>query len=700
MPSPKELLQIGVQLHQARRFEEARQSYQKILQADPDHADANHLLGLAFYETRNYETAAVHLKRAVAKRRSNAQYLNSLGAVHRALAQFADAQSAFERAIRVQPGYADPYNNLGTVLYAQGKYGEAEAIYRKAITLKPDHADAYANLGAVLKTLHRFADAEQSLRTAVRLAPQNPAAWNNLGNVCKAQSREREAIDCYRSALRADPNYAIAAGNLGLALQAQGEWHGAVEAFDRALQVTGSAGVAVKRALVLPVILDSTEQLAEARRRFDVEVERILASDLRIADPHREAGAGVFHLAYHGINDRERYRRVAEMFAHVCPALDYVAPHCLAPRPSHFGGATPRVGFISQFFHNHSIGRHFGGLFRNFPRQRFRIVLLRFPGSGDEMAQMLEADADETVILPPDLFQARAEIAALGLDVLYYTDIGMDPLTYFLAFARLAPVQCVAAGHPVTTGIPALDYFISCEAAEIPEGDLHYSEQLVRMKSIPNYFERPFLIGPTPPRAEFGLSDDWHVYLCAQNLCKLHPDFDPLLGEILRRDPQGRVILFHGSEPAWSERLVGRLRRSIPDVAERVGFLPQQPLDRFMHLLTLADAILDSTHFNGGTTSAQALGVGAPVVTWPGEFMRARQCYCNYRHMGLFDCVARDAEDYVRIAVRLATDGAFRADVRSKILDRNAVLYDNPSFAFELENFLAQTLEQRGRRAA
>ncbi len=220
------------------------------------------------------------------------------------------------------------------------------------------------------------------------------------------------------------------------------------------------------------------------------------------------------------------------------------------------------------------------------------------------------------------------------------------------------------------------------------------------MRNSPNYYERPRLAGPRMTRRDFGLAPNWHIYLCTQNLCKLHPDFDLIMGEILRRDPQGRVILFHGLERVWSQRLTNRLQSSIPDVADRVGFLDHQRNDLFMHLLTLADAILDSTHFCGGTTTAQALAVGAPIVTLPGEFMRGRITYGCYRQMGLVDCVARDAADYARIAVRLGTDPAFRARMRAAIYARNSVLYDNPGFVRELEEFFPQAVVQHDRIAA
>src|SRR5207247_8154977 len=99
----------------------------------------------------------------------------------------------------------------------------------------------------------------------------------------------------------------------------------------------------------------------------------------------------------------------------------------------------------------------------------------------DETARAIQEHADEYVVLPADLPLARRLIAEQRLDVLVYTDVGLDPVTSTLAHSRLAPVQCVTWGHPVTTGIPTLDYFLSSELLEGEGAEQHYTENLVRL---------------------------------------------------------------------------------------------------------------------------------------------------------------------------------------------------------------------------
>jgi predicted O-linked N-acetylglucosamine transferase (SPINDLY family) len=352
-----------------------------------------------------------------------------------------------------------------------------------------------------------------------------------------------------------------------------------------------------------------------------------------------------------------------------------------------------RIGFISKYFYEHPIGKYYAGVIRHLSRERFRVIVLDFgDGADDAVARLIWQSADARVTLSSRLEVARQQIAEQQLDVLFYPDIGMDALTYCLAFARLAPVQCVSVGHPVTTGIPTIDYFISGADLEPPDAGRHYSERLVVMKGFPNYFERPKLSSPPKERRDFCLEEGAHWYVCAQTLFKVHPEFDEIVGGILQADPAGRVLFFHGTHPHWTELLLARFRRTIPGGVDRIEFIQQLPNDAFLHLLRVADVLLDTLHFGGGTTSLQAFAAGTPVVTLPGTFMRGRATCACYRKMGVLDCVAQDKADYVRLAVRLATEPAWRDHVQARIQAAQQVLFDNPEFVRELEQLLIQAV--------
>ena len=134
----------------------------------------------------------------------------------------------------------------------------------------------------------------------------------------------------------------------------------------------------------------------------------------------------------------------------------------------------------------------------------------------------------------------RETIVTANLDVLFYTDVGMDSITYTLAMSRLAPVQCATWGHPTTTGIATIDYFIAAEGAGTPAADEHYSERLIRLKDLAVCYDRPARL--PGDRAKFGFAGA-SLYIAGRRPSSFTRIFDPVIGEILRRDPCGRLVL-------------------------------------------------------------------------------------------------------------------------------------------------------------
>src|SRR5262249_16872625 len=197
-------------------------------------------------------------------------------------------------------------------------------------------------------------------------------------------------------------------------------------------------------------------------------------------------------------------------------------------------------GFLSAYFRDHTIGRLNLGRIEQLSGGRLEIVVLSVGEHRDEMASAFREAADRFVSIPGDVAAAPRLIADQELDLLVFHDVVMSPLTEALSSSRMAPVQCAPWGPPVTTGSPMVDLFLSSELLEIPEADEHYTEKLIRLPTLATYYKRPELSEPGRSRRDFQLDEAKHLYVCPQTLFKLHPDFDPLLAEILRRGPPGR----------------------------------------------------------------------------------------------------------------------------------------------------------------
>jgi len=351
-----------------------------------------------------------------------------------------------------------------------------------------------------------------------------------------------------------------------------------------------------------------------------------------------------------------------------------------------------RIGFVSSHLWNHSVGVLWHGLIGQFDRSRFEVFVFSLSQSTDPVVEYLRSNCEHYTELPADLSSTCDVLLAARLDVIFYTDIGMDSRVYALAVQRLAPVQCTSWGHPVTTGLPAMDYYLSSELFETAGAEEHYTESLVRLTNLGVYVFRPSVPPVTKSIEELGLPPGFHTYACLQSLFKVDPSFDDILGKILRRDTRGLLVLPDGHVPEWNHSFLKRFARNNGDVVDRVHFTPRLDYDDYMQLMQLADVLLVPSRFGGGRTSYEAFAAGRPVITLPSEFLRGRITLGLYRILGIDDCVASDPEAYVRVALRIANDVEYRIDLRSRIAARSHLLFEDMSCVHEVERFLEQAV--------
>jgi predicted O-linked N-acetylglucosamine transferase (SPINDLY family) len=593
------------------------------------------------------------------------------GIAHFHRGELARAVEKLEAALALAGTRADFAADLGVVQQAAGDLDAAETNLRRAMELAPGNADFTYNLANLLADMDRSDAAEGLYRHAITLDPEFAAAHNNLGNLLKDARRYREAGECYRAAIAADGEYAPARRNLADALEAAGETAEAEAAYGAAIHLRGDAGTRIRDALLLPVIPSSLDQIEAFRERMQSRLENLLDDDLRLTDPPREVGATNFMLAYHGLDDRAIQERIAQVYEKACPDLLYRARHCDQWLAGMEGGPM-RIGLVSAFFHEHSIGRLNAGLIEMLPRPEFEVHVFSISRARDAMSARIEAAADRFHALPPDLATAREIIAAAELDCLHYPDIGMEPLTYFLAFSRLAPIQCAGWGHPVTTGIGNMDYFISSRRVEGEGAEAAFSEKLVRFDDFTNCIDNPAQ-GLDLARDQGG----GPLLACPQSLFKFHPDFDPILSRILGENPSARLEIIGGSRDNWTRLLRQRLAGTVAGADDRIRFRERMRREDYLRFLHGADVVLDTPHFCGGVTSFEALAVGTPVVTLPSTHTRGRLSLGIYNQMGYRDCIAADAGDYAGLVSKLLSNRDFAAAARAEIAAGAARIFDN-----------------------
>ena len=539
-----------------------------------------------------------------------------------------------------------------------------------ALTANPVDGLALARQGLHAHEQGALQEALRCYRQAIEAGQPTAELLSQLGNLHQDLDDPSAAMACYLQAAQLQPDHAPTQQNLGVLCSTQNQPQQALHHFQLAQQARPNPMNFVLAANVLPIIYESLDQLGYWRGRLVSRLHELVETGVKIGTTDHVIPTSFF-FAYQGENDRPLMQNLAEIYTGVeCCSAAVDGLH----QPV---GKRIRVGFVSSYFCNHTIGRLNLGVIQNLSRADIEVTIISLRSHQDSQSQLYRQAADHFVSIPRNPSAARRAIAELGLDVLIFTDIGMDCLTQTLCYSRMAPIQAVTWGHPDTTGSPAIDYFISSDLAEPTDADSHYSERLVRLPTLGVHYPRPQLDQPARGKAYFGLDPNRRVYLCPQTLFKFHPAFDDVLRRILESDSQGDLVVIESRNASWGNALRARWRLSFPDADRRVRFVPSQTRNDFLHLLSAADIMLDPFPFCGGNTTYEALAMATPVVTMPGKFLRGRLTYAMYQRMQMTELVAESVDAYVERSLRIATDDRYRNEIRKAIGETSGILYEN-----------------------
>ncbi|MGB8843948.1 MAG: tetratricopeptide repeat protein, partial [Aliidongia sp.] len=500
-----------------------------------------------------------------------------------------------------------------------------------------------------------------------------------------ALGRLDEAVSAYRAALHLQPgsaetlnNLAIALGNLGRREEAEGAYEAALKLNPGLL--AARANLAVAR---LPLLYRTEDEIDRARAAYAADLERLASAPLPASlDAEATGGVPPFYLAYQGRNDRALQALYGTHVTRIMTALYprwSVAPKIDRPRP----GQKIRVGVLSAYFYRHSnwkipIKGWLGGL----DRDRFETYGYHLGGRQDDETALAAALCRRFTAGPRSLAAWAETIRADRLHVLLIPGIGMDPLTTRLAALKLAPVQATSWGHPETSGLAAIDHFLTSDLMEPDDAEDHYTERLIRLPNLSIAYE-PAVIGPEPvTRAELGVGDDDTLYWCCQSLYKYLPRHDRVFAQIAARHPAARFLFIaYPGDPAVTAIFRTRLEAAFAALGLDAGrfcrILPHMSAKRFAGVTAESDVFLDSIGWSGCNSALEALGQGLPIVTLAGVLMRGRHSAAILAMLGLPELIAATIEDYVALAVELGRDPERRQALSARIArDRHRLYHD------------------------
>ncbi|HEY9843840.1 MAG: tetratricopeptide repeat protein, partial [Candidatus Sericytochromatia bacterium] len=582
------------------------------VQNQPDwEADALNGLGLCA-EARGDLPMAEGFYRSALASREEAEYLNNLAICLLGQERPDAGLAVFARLIALDPP-PEAWYNMILALVGAGRPWDALELLRPLLARHPRLEQPVQLLQQLVHRLGAGNTVSARLSRLAAAEPAEPVYQLALGAWYSLTGQATLAMRHNRSALLSNPALVGAYRPLIDSLRAQNRYGPALEKlrelFNGGLDLEAVAELLIT--LQQPVV-DSEQQIEALREEMLLLLDSCAET---VSAPHpyqpcpyhpRPYHPQVipFYHTYQSGQDRPLQDKLAAFFARLLPRYQVE----WRPNPR------PRLGIVSVHLYRNPVTDLLARALETLLQSKdFETYLLPFEARAakdDELSRRLQTLADQVVRLPPDLTAAAAAISRCNLDLLIYSDIGMETDTFALALSRLARYQVALPGHPVTSGSETIDYFVSAEALEAPGGDANYSEKLIRLPGLPDY-HRPL---PPPPasRDELGLPAG-HLYFCPMTPFKLIPAFDRVLAGILAADPDARLLLLEYHHHLH-QKLQRRFTASYPPFADRLHFLPWSPQPVFYQRLRAVDVILDTFPFGGGNTSYQALGLGCPIV--------------------------------------------------------------------------------------
>ena len=672
--------------------DEAVACYRRALKLKPNLAMAHHNLGSALRVQGKLDEAAACARQALKLAPTFAEAHDNLGTVLAVQGKLDEAVACYRQALRLKPNFAEAHDNLGTVLAGQGKLDEAVACYRQALTLKPTLAEAHHNLGTVLVGQGKLDEAAACCRQALKLKPHFAEAHHNLGTVLAGQGKLDEAVACCRQALKLMPTFAEAHDHLGTVLAGQGKLDEAVASYRRALelkpdfaQAHSNLGNALKGQGKLDEAVACYRRALELKPDF-AEVHSNLLLTLQYCAGVTPAALAEAHAEY----DRR----------HAVPLRGVVAQH----ENVHDRHDRLRLGFVSPDLGRHAVSYFLVRVLENLSQEQHDTIFYSDRKVKDDLTRRFQAVATQWHDVSGMSDQRLAEqIRADRIDILF--DLaGHTAGNRLLAFARKpAPIQITWIGYTGTTGLAAMDYLLANRRV-VPEGtERYYRERVLRMPEGYLCYDPPDMAPPVGPLPSLTKG---HTTFCSfNNPAKITPQVVAVWAEILRRVPNARLVLkYRGMSDLTVKRRYLDLFAAHGAGPQRLELQSSSSFVEYLATYQQVDVALDPFPFSGCTTTCEALWMGVPVITCPGETFASRDSFSHLSSLGLTETIARDLDEYVELAVSLAADLPRLAALRAGLRQRMAVspLCDGKRFASNLASLLRGMWEQwtrtRGQR--
>lgn len=438
--------------------------------------------------------------------------------------------------------------------------------------------------------------------------------------------------------------------------------------------------------LLYPSFFYKADEIDKARLSFVKNVEELdKTKNLELSLEGEMIDPPIFNLSYDQYENLNLNSKVVKVLRKIYPGLNQNFK--IKEKNEKI-----KIGFISEFFSNHTIGKLFKGIIFNLDINKFQIIVFHSHKTNKSaiFEEFLEAENSlgiKNVVLSKGFQKRVDEIKKENLDIVFFPDIGMSSEFYYLSFIRFAKTQITSWGHPITTSNSSIDYFLSSKLLETDNAQKRFSEKLIFSNYLPMYFYKPkiknILLDSEITKK--------NIYFCSQNLIKIHPHFDEIVEKILITDKKAKIFFIKDKEELIFEKLIKRLKSRSSINLERINFLDKMGVEEYINLCGSSSVLLDTLYFGAGNSFHESMFYGTPTVTMPTENLKSRIVLGAYKQMQIKEPpIVNSIDEYVDCSVEIANlDTNKMLELKEYFKKKaNEHLFENKGFLKDINNIL------------
>lgn len=697
MPPPDSTNQLMAEAkrHQQQgNYEEAIHLLKKAIDLDKNNIDAYLELSILFHKNERADLAHKMLAEAL-----------TINPTHsKALLLYADflthhgkldiAIYAYNRILSFDATNFDALYKKAVVLQKMFRYEDALASYDIALNIKPNDLLCLNNKGSILFQMNHFEAALNCFLSALNDYTQNEMIHTNIANCFTALGKYKKALPHYQQSLILDSNNVETIMAYANVLARMGYLAQALKQYAHILQINPEMAEAHWSYAILSIMAEranTSDDIAFEKKALVLLGELKSWCDTRNLEGEHVVGLfRLFNMTYRETNNIAILREYGNLCCHLMKQwLDNQQLHA-SPCSQH----TPiKIGIISAEISNPSVWRAITkGIIEKLDKTLFEVHFFNLDAKQTEQLQCVALHCQH---IEQNHFHTRAWVTSIlnhHLDIILYPAIGMDITTLKLASLRLAPIQIVAWGHPETSGLATIDYYLSSQAFEPPNAQQHYTETLLMLPHIGSCYS-PI----SPPLANIDLASlgvhaKGPIFISPGMVLKYQPKYDYVFVEIAKQLKKCTFLFFKTTPLYLYQQFEDRLRNIFENADlsfdEYVHFLPWQTTEHFFSIMKQATVFLDPIGFSGFNTAMQAMECGLPIITQEGQFMRGRFASGILRSCKLDCLVTNTPEEYIQMAVALASDDIYRKSIQEKISQSHSIIFDDANVIKALESIL------------